>query len=365
MKKILEVTAHEFIHGGVEMFITNTIQNMDLSDIQVDLVNLYCMDNNKSKEIFEKKKVEIHTFNLPLNSSLFNVAKYFNSFLKYKKYDIVHIHASSIKLFVALSLISKINGIKTVIVHSHTVGTFPINHYLVKMFAYLFFPFTVDNYCACSYLAGKAKFPSFAMNNCVILKNGIDLDEFKINEEVRNEYRNKCGFSNDDVVLGHVGRFCDEKNHEFIISLFYELRKKSEKYKLLLVGDGENMNSVKSQAEKLGVAEHIVFTGIVDNVSDWMQAMDIFVFPSKFEGLPFTAVEAQACGLPVVASTGVPDEMKLTDNVVFLPLDEKSEWISQIEEFSLLPKTDNTEQIRSAGYDINSTARQVKEMYLE
>ena len=166
------------------------------------------------------------------------------------------------------------------------------------------------------------------------------------------------------MVIGHVGRFSKEKNHDYLIDIFFEIQKKDNRYKLLLLGDGALKDSLKLKAEKSGLSDSVVFTGNVSNVQDYMQAMDLFVLPSEYEGLGIVGIEAQACGLPCVFSTGVPEEAKLTENVKFVPLEDKDKWVATIKKMIKLPKLDNTEKIREAGYDINETAKQLESIYL-
>ena len=152
-------------------------------------------------------------------------------------------------------------------------------------------------------------------------------------------------------------------SHSFIIDFFSELYKKSDNYKLLLVGEGELKENVLSRVTELMLTDSVVFTGNVSNVQDYMQAMDLFVLPSLFEGLGIVGIEAQACGLPCVFSTGVPEEAKLTENVEYISLD-KNKWIETIEKMIVLSKTDNTEKIRASGYDIVETAKKLENIYL-
>ncbi len=354
---------YSFFHGGIEAFLINLIKNLDYSEIQLDLLCLDEFNNDNAKKVFEEKGVKLITQNKKSNRK--TIANDFNLYLKENKYDVIHIHTSHISLFLSLSIIAKAHHVHKVMIHSHSVGTGGINHYLGKLISCFLLPFTVDEYLACSIEAGKRKFSKYIVRNKLeVIKNGIDLDIYKVDNNKRIEYRNKLGISDDEILIGHVGRFSNEKNHKYIIELFSELKNRSDKYKLLLVGDGELTDEIKQKAVDKGIYNSITFAGIVDNVQDYMQAMDVFILPSIYEGLGIVNIEAQACGIPVIVSTGVPEEAKITDNFKFISLDDKQKWIDTIELFSTLPRTNNTEEIRVAGYDIKSTAQIVKDIYI-
>lgn len=362
--KVLEVMTYSFKHGGIESLLMNIIKNYDFSETQMDLLCLDLFDNDYAKSIFDQKGVRLITKNQQASKT--SIASDLNNCLKNNRYDVVHIHSSSILTFLTLSLVAKINHTNRVLVHSHSIGTIGINHFLGKFLSWFVFRFSVDEYLACSLEAGKRKFPGYAVKNkLTIIKNGIDLDTYKIDTVKQAEYRRFLGVKDDEILIGHVGRFDDGKNHKFIIELFFELRKKSTKYKLLLLGDGPLVDEIKAKVKEYEVEDSVIFTGNVDNVFDYLQAMDVFLFPSKFEGLGIALVEAQACGIPAITSTGVPKEAKLTDYVEFISLEDKQRWIDTIEYFSQLPKTDNTEIIRSAGYDIKSTAELIKNVFTQ
>ncbi|MBO4894984.1 MAG: glycosyltransferase family 1 protein [Clostridia bacterium] len=287
-------------------------------------------------------------------------------YLKLKKiltegeYDAVHINMLSAANILPV-FTGRFSGTK-VIAHSHNAGvpsgfSRKILHYVNKPLLQF-----ADVYLACSELAGKWM---FGKKTFTVIPNAIDLSVFNINNIKRTEYRNKLGLSEKDLVIGHVGRFAEQKNHGFIIDVFSEIHKESEDYKLLLVGDGERKENIMSRVAELGLTDSVIFTGSVGNVQDYMQAMDAFILPSLFEGLPVTGIEAQACGLPCIFSDAVTKESKITENIVFLPLNNKSEWAEAIKRMAQLPKTDNTEISRAAGYDITESVELFKKAFIQ
>jgi glycosyltransferase involved in cell wall biosynthesis len=168
---------------------------------------------------------------------------------------------------------------------------------------------------------------------------------------------------NDHFVVGHVGRFEEQKNHSFLLDVFSELHRQNSEAVLLLAGDGELRKAMEQKAKRLGIADAVRFLGIYANVSELYQAMDVFVLPSLFEGLGIVAIEAQCAGLPVVASDQVPSEANITQNVEYLPLQFPAQkWAIQILQKQNLGRLDMSAKIREAGYDITAEAVRVEKL---
>ena len=368
MKKILEILADPMSVGGEESFVSNVLNHINYENISIDIMCPYSCDNIKAINMFNRERNGLFFLDVSYKGNVLKSDIYHPTvnFLKSNQYDVVHIHSCNTSALAIMAFAAKKAGIKRVIVHSHNTGTKKdLKYYALKA---LFEPLllsSANDFCACSPVAGEWKFTkNICKNKLIVLKNGIDTELFKIYNVKREEYRTRLGFSDTSLVIGHVGRFAFQKNHEFIIDIFTELHKKNNKYKLLLIGDGELRQSIEEKVNKAGLTDSVIFTGNVNNVQDYMQAMDLFILPSMFEGFGIVGIEAQACGLPCIFSTGVPYEAKLTDNVEFVSLEDKDKWIKTIEEMILLPKTDNTELIRSAGYDIKQTAKAIEIEYL-
>ena len=199
-----------------------------------------------------------------------------------------------------------------------------------------------------------------------IINNAIDVAAYSYDPEKCIEMRQKLGLEN-ELIVGHVGRFNPQKNHPFLLDIFAVLLKKEPNAVLILVGGGEDMPKIQAKAQALGVAEHVRFLGIRSDVADLMQAMDVFVFPSLYEGLPVTMVEAQAAGLPCIISDKVPPECILTDGLVdALPLSAEPEaWAEKMLEKREVPRTDRRSEIAAHGFDITTEAVKLQEFYLE
>ena len=199
-----------------------------------------------------------------------------------------------------------------------------------------------------------------------IVNNAIDAVAYAYDPAKRIEMRQKLGLR-DELVVGHVGRFNPQKNHLFLLDIFAVLLKKEPNAALLLIGGGEDMPKIQAKAQTLGIEEHVRFLGIRSDVADLMQAMDVFVFPSLYEGLPVTMVEAQAAGLPCLISDKVPSECILTNGLVdVLPLSAEPEtWAAKILEKRNLPRSDRRSEIAAHGFDITTEAVKLQKFYLE
>lgn len=368
MKKVLELICDPFVNGGEETFIINIIKNINRADLKIDLYAPFGFDNDYYKSIINEcgGEVFVHNPALKTDGVRIGLISPLNNLLSKNNYDVIHIHSSTVSGLAISAVVARIKGIKTVIVHSHGTGEKnSLRHITAKtVFNPLLF-FCPTDYYACSTDAGRWKYPKSIVNRkMTIIHNGIDLNLYRLNNSAKETFRNKCGFSASDMVIGHAGRFSEEKNHEFLIDIFFEIHKKDNRYKLLLLGDGELRKTIELKVNKLGLTYSVFFTGNVPDVYNYLQAMDVFLLPSKFEGLGMAGVEAQASGLPVIYSTGVPEEAKLTESVVFVSLEEKEKWIETIEKMIKLSKSDNTEIVREAGYDINETVKIIEEKYL-
>ena len=194
----------------------------------------------------------------------------------------------------------------------------------------------------------------------------LDAEAFTYNADTREKVRKEFGFSEGQLVVGHVGRFSYPKNHEFLVDCFDALRKKVPDARLLLVGDdkGKIGEEIHEKIRLLGLEESVIFAGLRSDVQDLMQAMDVFPFPSRYEGLPVTLIEAQASGLPCLISDMVPIECKKTDLVSQIASDASPEhWANEILNASETERKDTARQIIESGFDISENAKRLQEFY--
>ncbi len=365
--RILEVFGEPFSNGGQEAFVMNVLRHIDMNGLNIDFFTPYFCDNEHYSSVIKAKNGKIYAAGLDFRpgSSRIDIIKPLISFLKKEKYDTVHIHSGSISCLAYSALAARICGVKRIIVHSHSTGRKnSLKHAAVKLVTLPVMNLCPTDYMACSDAAGRWKFSdSICDRKLQIVKNGINVDSFAPDSVIRAAVRQELSVSDDCLLLGHVGRFSEEKNQSFLIDILDILTEKNINAKLLMIGSGETMGSVKEKTDLSGLSDKVMFIGSVSNVNDYMQAMDIFLFPSFFEGLGIAAVEAQASGLPVIVSDAVPQDVRLSENVHFLNLNDIDIWVSTILEYRRKIRFDNIKSIKDNGYDISSTAELMKNIY--
>ncbi len=350
--------------GGAENMIMNLYRAVDRTKIQFDFVQ-----NKGEKAAFEDEITSLggRIFRCPRynGKNHFAYKKWWKNFFKEHKgeYPVVHGHIGS-SAAVYLSVAKK-NGAFTV-AHSHSASR---SFSFYRIFSY---PtrFIADQFFACSRDAGVARYGKRVggdKNRCRVLNNAIDVNRFTFSAEARKACRDDLGIKDDDIVVGNVGRFAYPKNHPFIFEVFEEIKKKNSSAMLLLVGDGELRPQIEEIIEKKNLKESVILTGVRSNTWDYYQAMDVFLMPSVYEGLPVSMVEAQTCGLPCCVSTGVPRESAILEDLVqFYSLEDPAElWAERVLKSVLPQRRDTSEEIKKAGYDITDTAKWLTEYYLD
>lgn len=368
--KILEMFGEPVSNGGQESFVINMLTHMETSGLTVDVLTPYYCDNAYYENIIKERGGRLYCLNLPFEpgKSRFNLLKPLKKFLRENAYDVVHIHSGSTSVLAEGAYAAKRAGVKKIIVHSHCAAEkITLKHNIVKFIAGFVLNRCPTHYVACSLVAGQSKFSDkIVLDKLIILKNGVDLSTFAFNGGVRLDMRKKLGFADDEIVLGHVGRFSYQKNHAFLLSVLKVLIEGDAKARLLLIGSGETMDDVVRESRLQGLYDSITFAGNVNNVNDYLQAMDVFLLPSRFEGLPIVGVEAQAAGLPCIFSDKITNEVNLTKNVCYLPIDGDSApaWARQALSFSALERVDNAAVLKESGFDVNDTAEKLRQIYL-
>lgn len=346
--------------GGLETMIMNYYRHIDRSKVQFDFLVHRDFRADYDDEI---EALGGRIFRLPRlvpwsRCYLHTLEEFFCSHTEYK---IVHVHQdclSSVILKIAQNC-----GVPVRIAHSHSSSQDKNIKYLVKLFYKRKIPTYATHLFACGKDAGDWMFGGAQYS---IVNNAIDTDLYSFDTEKRLKVRKKLGISSDDFVIGHVGRFNRVKNHNFLLDVFAEVKNREKKAVLLLVGDGDFRHEMEQKATSLGVTDSIIFTGVRSDVSDLMQVMDCFVFPSLYEGLPVTLIEAQAAGLPCVVSDRVSTECVKTDLVSHIPLqDGVAHWAEEIIKTQCIARKVTSTQIIQAGYDITSNAKWIQKFYLE
>lgn len=353
--------------GGAETMIMNIYRNIDRSKIQFDFV-----ENTDKPAVFDNEILSLggRIYRCPHynGKNHFLYKKWWNKFFRGHKneYKIIHGHlGSTASIYLK---IAKKYGLYT-IAHSHSSGFgHSLNALLYKIMSYNTRNIA-DYFFACAKIAGIDRYGNKVVNGThfKVLNNAIDTDLFTFKEDMRFEMRKRLGFNKNNIVIGHVGRFLEVKNHSFLIDVFHEIVKINKNYRLLLVGGGPLESEIKDKVNKLRLSDFVVFAGICSDVYNYMQAIDVFVFPSVFEGLPVSLVEAQTCGLPCVKSDKVPEECILTNGLVTTKKlsDSPKNWASHILNIDVSNRQSHNNEIISNGYDIKTTAKRLEDFYLE
>ena len=352
------------VRFGVTSVIKNYIGHIHNENIHIDIL---AYDDSEQAVIDELKTYGVNIYFMPKLSfkTIFKFISFIKSFFKHNKYQIVHSHFNQIDSMVFP--IAKKYGVKHCISHSHSSKN---SDYLLRAFRnYIMcssLPYLADTWAACSDVAGIFLFGKNFKNSKkkLIINNAIKVNKFVFNKSIRKTLRNSFDLSDDEIVIGMVGSIKPVKNHVFFLNVFKKLLEKSNKYRLIIVGDGELKKEIELKSNNLKIIDKIIFTGIRQDVNNLLQAFDIFVLPSLYEGLPVSAVEAQANGLPCLLSDKITKEVDVV-NTRYLSIDNVNEWIEEI----LLTKCDNrqdcSQKIINAGFDITTEAQKLANFYLK
>lgn len=368
--RILNLLGEPFERGGQESYIISNYLNMNLEGLVLDVLTPYWVGNQSYKQLIEEKGGNVFELGLPFNPghSRKGILEPLTEFFNEHNYDIVHIHSGSISVFRFGSQAAKRCGAPFVIAHSHSsVETMNIKKRVIRRISAVLMNKNIDLFCACSTEAGKSKFLPGPSKKIVILKNGIAVERFRFSSEARKEIRDSLGATEDAFVIGNVGRLAEEKNHEFIIKVFDEVCGSDENCALWIVGDGPLRDHLLQKSEELKSHESIHFLGARDNIPQLLSGMDVFLFPSVWEGLGISLIEAQASGLPCVVSNNVAEEADIARPFIKrLSLTEKRRnWADAVKSFKGKRNPLGTQEIKAAGYDVKDTARRLRELYFE
>lgn len=352
--------------GGITQYILNNWEWMDKKNFQCDFVTISSYLEFENEIIQKGGKVYHISCYAEDNKEQF--IKEFENILS-QGYDVVHLHTKYWKSFVVEELCKKYN-VPKVIVHSHSAGIEMNDPFkrekeeaLHEQIKKMFCENMATDFWACSRIAADFLFgEQISREKIRIMPNAIELDKFSFNQKIRYEMRKKYRLE-DCFVIGHVGRYEYSKNHEFLISVFFEILKQAEDARLLLIGDGTLFQLVQKRAKKLGIEKHILFLGKRRDVSDWYQVMDVFCLPSRFEGLPIAMIEAQASGLPCIGSECVTEEVKIGNNVYLLPLNEEL-WVKSVLKLKKEKRENNKEKLIESGYDIKNQVKMIEKAYM-
>lgn len=351
--------------GGVETFAMNYYRKLSQQGVQFDFVCMY------STMAYEEEAEQLggKVFHVPnVKKNYFGYVKALKRILQTGDYDAVHVHMLSAANIVPLRLASRM-GIRKVIAHSHNTSTPGLLRKVMngwnkrKLLRY------ANCMLACGREAGEWLFGKKEFEHGTVVNNAIDVERYLYSDEKRRQIRTEMKWE-DKFVVGHVGRFELQKNHEKLIDIFAEIAEREESVVLCLIGDGALRPQIENKIAGMGLADRVFLLGRKDNVDAYLSAMDSFLFPSFFEGLPFTLLEAQAGGLPcVVSDTITKDAFLSKEQVAALPLEEEDGiWADAVLKYQSWnrPEPDELRVLfQKAQLDIVNEAEQLKRLYQE
>lgn len=362
MRRILHVIG-KMDRAGAETLIMNIYRTIDRSKIQFDFMVFTDEQADYDEEIEQLGGVIYHMPSFKGYNYL-SLNNCFRKFFQKHSYDIVHGHIGSLApLYLKWA---KRYGAYT-IAHSHNTKSqrfwqskiyYLLSHRVIHI---------ADFFMACSIQAGDDRFGKVITDkqNFKVINNGINVEQYKYSEERHRRLKKEFGMS-DKMVFGHVGRFSQQKNHQFLIDIFYEIQKKQDNAVLILVGRGNLEEEVRKQISNLGIEKKVLLLGVRKDIPDLMNLFDAFIFPSFFEGFGIVGIEAQATGLPCFFSDGIVKEAVVTDNVYVYSLKlEASIWARNIlKELKGFRREDKSKRVRDAGFDIKNTSEEIEKFYL-
>lgn len=365
MERILHVVGGIGI-GGIQTYLLNLYKNIDKNKVQFDFLVHVKSENNMEKIIKEMGGKIYYIENDYFEKKQFlKYIKFINNFFKeHKEYKIVHGHLRSTSLiYMALAKKHKLHTI----CHSHsTTNGYGIKG-IIKNLAQFPTKFFTDYFMGCSKKANIWMFGKKIANSkrCFVIHNGIDEKQFIYNDEKRKKIRKEFDIKDNTTLIGNVGRLVPEKNQEFLLKIIIELKKTSKrKFKLIIIGDGILKNKLLEMSNKMGLEEDIIFAGSRNDVNLILQGCDIFVLPSKNEGLGIVAIESQAAGLETIVSNAIPKEAYISDLCCCCKSNEAKDWAKLIETKSHKKRRmDMSTKIIESQYSINEIANWLCNFY--
>jgi glycosyltransferase involved in cell wall biosynthesis len=280
------------------------------------------------------------------------------------QYKIIHGHVrSTASIYLNIAKLYNL----TTIAHSHNSSSGIGIRAIIKDILQYPIRFTADYFIACSMSAGKWLFGRRIVEseNFFVLNNAIEVERFRFNSYLRKNIRNELNLE-DKFVIGHIGRFHPQKNHDFLVEVFNRIYAMDNNSVLLLVGDGALKSEIQLKVKNLCLEKNVIFTGVRSDVQEILQAMDVFLFPSLYEGLPVILIEAQASGLIIFASDKITRDVDITSNIFFTSLDSDLDvWAKKILSYRNGYSRRNTSvEINVTGYDVKSNAEELESFYL-
>ena len=353
----------KWLGGGVEAVVMSYYRNIDRTRIQFDFI---CDEDSTNIPYEEIKRVGGKVILVPPYQKVLNYHEKLKKVLKEGKYKIVHSHINTLSVFSLFA--AKCAGVPVRIAHSHsTTNKKEKKKNLLKQILRPFSKIFATDYMCCSELAGRWLFGNKAYDNgkVYLLNNAIDLEKFRYNKKIRDNKRKELGISDDTLVIGHVGRFVEQKNHDFLIEIYNEIYKEKNNSILLLVGQGPLIEKMQEKVKKFKLEKNVKFLGQRDDINELYQAFDVFCLPSLYEGLPVVGIEAQASGLLCFFSEDMTKETKVLDTSVFLSLHQSEKvWANKIISLSkFYVRRDTKDEMTNNHFNIEIEGEKIIEFY--
>ena len=354
----------KWLGGGVESVVMNYYRHIDRSKIQFDFL---CDEDSTNIPYEEIEQLGGRVILIPPYQKVLKYQKELIRIFKENNYKIVHSHINTLSVFPLRA--AKKAGVKVRIAHSHsTTNKKEWKKNLLKQVLRPFSKVYATNYMCCSELAGRWLFGDKAYDSgqVYLLNNAIDLDKFKYNEKLRKEKRKELGISDNTLVIGHIGRFVGQKNHDYLIDIFNEVHKKNPNSLLLLVGQGPLKEEIENKVKELKLNDSVRFLGQRNDANELYQVFDVFCLPSLYEGLPVVGVEAQASGLLCILSNAMTKETKVLDITKFMSLNNPpKEWADSIlDDVKKYKRVDISKEMTSKNFNIKEEAKKLEKYYL-
>lgn len=347
----------KYTPGGIKSVIMNYYRAIDKEKYQFDI---FIYKDSPDSDFTEIESLGGRVYKISNIRNPFKFIVDLKDILHKNQYKIVHGYLNTLNVFAMLA--AKMAGCPIRIAENLSTAHPGEKKTIIKNILKLFSRGFSTNLAANSLYAARWLYGDKA-SNTYILRNALDLEKYKFDEIERQRTREKYELEN-KFVIGHVGRFSYQKNHDFLIDVFYEIIKRNPNAMLLLIGYGELEQKIKEKVLRLGLDPNVIFIGKTEDLAKYYNAMDCFVLPSFYEGLPVVGIEAQAFGLPCVFSSEITPETKILDTCSFLSLEESADiWAERILQNQNLKRNDNNELIKSAGYDLKEEVRKLTNYY--
>ena len=356
MIRILHVVTH-MNRGGLETMLMNYYRQIDRNRVQFDFLvhRFYRADYDDEIEQLGGIIYRLPILN-PLDPKYNHALSAF--FDEHPEYQIIHVHQDCMSSVILKEAAR--HHVKVRIAHSHSKSQDKNWKYPIKLHYKKLIPQYATYLFACDKEAGDWMFNGAPYT---VIRNAVNAEKYRFNPAVREDVRRELGIEENDLVIGHVGRIDEVKNHRFLLEVYKEVLKARDA-KLLLVGRGGLKANLEKTVMEEGLQDKVIFTGLRSDVERLLQAVDVFVFPSLYEGLPMSLVEAQAAGLPCVISDQVSPECLITKNAVMMSLNQSpAKWAEQVMRFADLQREDTYETIVESGFDIKKNAEKLQEFY--